>query len=64
MWDNSQDHSIKLAEDRVGYRGKNYVAIFRKEAFKNEDEYNRFKGRRFEIQIIDITGLLLGQNRA
>lgn len=28
-WDKSEDHFIKLAEDRVGYRGKNYVAIFR-----------------------------------
>lgn len=55
-WDNSLDHSIRLAEDRVGYRGKNYVAIFRKEAFKNEDEYNRFKDRRFEIQIMTLLG--------
>jgi ppGpp synthetase/RelA/SpoT-type nucleotidyltranferase len=38
-WDNSEDHLIKLAEDRVGYRGKNYVAIFRDEAFRNTDEY-------------------------
>jgi putative GTP pyrophosphokinase len=55
-WDNSLDHSIRLAEDRVGYRGKNYVATFRKKAFKNEDEYNKFKDRRFEIQIMTLLG--------
>jgi putative GTP pyrophosphokinase len=50
-WDKSEDHLIKLAEDRVGYRGKNYVAIFQEEAFRNADEYKRFKDLRFEIQI-------------
>jgi putative GTP pyrophosphokinase len=32
-------------------RGKNYVAIFREEAFRNTDKYKRFKDLRFEIQI-------------
>jgi ppGpp synthetase/RelA/SpoT-type nucleotidyltranferase len=50
-WDESEDHLIKLAEDRVGYRGKNYVAIFRVEAFRNTDEYKKFEDIRFEIQI-------------
>jgi ppGpp synthetase/RelA/SpoT-type nucleotidyltranferase len=50
-WDKSEDHLIKLAEDRVGYRGKNYVAMFREEAFRNTDEYKKFKDLRFEIQI-------------
>jgi putative GTP pyrophosphokinase len=50
-WDKSEDHLIKLAEDRVGYRGKNYVAIFREEAIRNTDEYKKFKDLRFEIQI-------------
>jgi putative GTP pyrophosphokinase len=50
-WDKSVDHKIKLADDRVGYRGKNYVAIFRDEAFRNTSEYNKFKDLRFEIQI-------------
>jgi putative GTP pyrophosphokinase len=50
-WDNSEDHSIKLAEDRVGYRGKNYLAVLRNEAFGNTNEYDKFKGLGFEIQI-------------
>lgn len=50
-WDNSQDQFIKLAEDRVGYRGKNYVAIFREEVSRNINEYKRLKDLRFEIQI-------------
>ena len=50
-WDNSQDHLNKLAEDRFGYRGKNYVAIFRERAFRDTNEYKRFKDLRFEIQI-------------
>jgi len=49
-WDKSEDHAIKLAEDRVGYRGKNYVSVFREEAFGSTDEYRKFKGLRFEIQ--------------
>jgi len=50
-WDNSEDHSIKLAKDRVGYRGKNYLTKFRKDAFENSTEYTKFKDLRFEIQI-------------
>jgi GTP pyrophosphokinase len=50
-WDRSEDHLIKLAEDRVGYIGKNYVTIFREEAFVNTNEYEKFKDLRFEIQI-------------
>ena len=50
-WNNSQDHSINLAEDRVGYRGKNYVAVFREEAFGTTNEYKKFEGLGFEIQI-------------
>ena len=49
-WDKSEDHFIKLAEE-VGYRGKNYVAIFREKVFRNTNEYKRFKDLRFEIQI-------------
>jgi ppGpp synthetase/RelA/SpoT-type nucleotidyltranferase len=50
-WDKSEDHSINLAEDRVGYRGKNYIAVFREEAFVNTDEYKKVKGLGFEIQV-------------
>lgn len=50
-WKNSQDHFIKLAEDRMGYRGKNYAAIFREEAFRDANEYKKFKDLRFEIQV-------------
>lgn len=50
-WNNSQDHFIKLAENKMGYRGKNYVAIFREEAFRDTNEYKKFKDLRFEIQI-------------
>jgi putative GTP pyrophosphokinase len=50
-WNKSEDHLIKLAEDRVGYRGKNYVAVSREEAFGNTDEYKKFEGLGFEIQI-------------
>jgi putative GTP pyrophosphokinase len=50
-WNNSLDPSIRLAEDRVGHRGKNYVATFREDQFKNTEEYEKFKDLRFEIQI-------------
>jgi ppGpp synthetase/RelA/SpoT-type nucleotidyltranferase len=50
-WDKSEDHFIKLAEDKVGYRGKNYVAIFQEEAFGNTDECQKLKDLGFEIQI-------------
>jgi putative GTP pyrophosphokinase len=60
-WDNSVDHSIRLAEDRVGYRGKNYVGKVREDAFATTEEYEKFKELNFEIQIKTLLDFAWGE---
>ncbi|MCF8008470.1 MAG: RelA/SpoT [Halanaerobiales bacterium] len=50
---NSEDKSDLLAADKMGYKSVHYVATF-KETLLKKDEYSKFKGLKFEIQIRSI----------
>lgn len=49
-WENTKDSSKELAEDRVGYRGKNYVVTLKEES-RNNGENKNLGEIPFEIQI-------------
>ncbi|MDZ7671812.1 MAG: RelA/SpoT [Halanaerobiales bacterium] len=50
---NSEDKSDLLAADKMGYKSVHYVAYF-KENLLDKDEFNKFEGLKFEIQIRSI----------
>jgi len=50
---NSEDKSDLLEADKMGYKSVHYVAYFKKNLLDKE-EFNKFKGLKFEIQIRSI----------
>jgi len=59
-WDNSRDSIKELAEDRVGYRAKNYVVTLQN-ATPDSVEYQKIGGIPFEIQIMTLLAYVWGQ---
>jgi putative GTP pyrophosphokinase len=46
--------SGRLKEDQVGFRSTNFVAKLREETFGNDPQYQSFKDKNFEIQVLTI----------
>jgi ppGpp synthetase/RelA/SpoT-type nucleotidyltranferase len=59
-WRNTRDSIEELADDRVGYRGKNYVVTF-KDAALDDGEYVKLGEIPFEVQITTLLAYAWGQ---
>jgi putative GTP pyrophosphokinase len=53
--------SGRLKEDQVGFRSTNYVAKLREESFGNDPQYQKFKDKYFEIQVMTILNFTWAQ---
>jgi putative GTP pyrophosphokinase len=53
--------SSRLKEDQVGFRSTNFVAKLREETFGNDPQYQKFKNKHFEIQVLTILAFTWAQ---